>query len=201
LVLPLVDPGEVAARVPQPHQEEPRRPPPGAVDVDQHLEEVHLGEIARPIRQRHEDLAALSLPLRDGGLDERGPDPMALADQQLVQPRGRELLFAARPVLRRRQQRFDARADLRPHRPGSRLGLPPHRLRPLDVLADCDPRDPDLLRDLSSGAAVDQHLMANDMYLVHLEHPLQRTRGAGSSAGPLSGLQVDQFPSGEWITF
>ena len=64
LILALVDPREVAARVHQPHQEQPRlaaRP----VDVDQHLEEVDLGEIARPIRQRHEDLAALPLPLGD----------------------------------------------------------------------------------------------------------------------------------------
>jgi len=34
--------------------------------VDQHLEEVDLGEIAGPIRQRHEDLAALR-PNWDGG--------------------------------------------------------------------------------------------------------------------------------------
>ena len=69
LILPLVDPREVAARVHQPHQEEPRLAA-GPVDVDQHLEEVDLGQIARPIRQRHEDLAALPLPLRDRVLDD-----------------------------------------------------------------------------------------------------------------------------------
>ena len=69
LILALVDPREVAARVHQPHQEQPglaARP----VDVHQHFEEVDLGEIARPIRQRHEDLAALPLPLRDRIFDD-----------------------------------------------------------------------------------------------------------------------------------
>ena len=64
LILPLVDPAEVAAGVHQPQQEEPRLAP-HAGDVDQHLEEVDLGEIARAIRQRHEDLAPLPLPLGD----------------------------------------------------------------------------------------------------------------------------------------
>ena len=77
LILTLVDPGEVATGVHQPHQKEPRLPT-DAVEIDQDLEEVDLGEIARTIRQRHEDLAALALPLGDGLFDERDADPMAL---------------------------------------------------------------------------------------------------------------------------
>jgi hypothetical protein len=67
LVLPLVDPGEVATRVHQPHQEEPRLPT-HRVEIDEHLEEVHLGELARPIRQRDKHLAPLPSPLRHGRL-------------------------------------------------------------------------------------------------------------------------------------
>jgi hypothetical protein len=83
LVLALVNPREIAARVHQPHQEEPCLLP-FAVDVDEDLKEINLGEIARPIGERHEHLAALSLPLGDRLFDERDADPMALADQQLV---------------------------------------------------------------------------------------------------------------------
>jgi hypothetical protein len=56
LILPLADPRKVATRVHQPHQEEPRLAA-DPVDVDKHLKEVDFGEIARPIRQRHEHLA------------------------------------------------------------------------------------------------------------------------------------------------
>jgi hypothetical protein len=43
--------------------------------------------------------------------------------------------------------------------------------------------------------------MTNDMYLVHSEHPFQQTAELDSPASPLAGPQVDQFPSGEWISF
>ncbi len=105
LILALVDPREVAARVHQPHQKQPRLAA-RAVDIDEHLEEVDLGEIAGPIRQRHEDLATLALPLGDRLFDERDADPMALRHQQLVQARRRQLLFAARPLRRLGQQRL-----------------------------------------------------------------------------------------------
>ena len=58
-----------------------------------------------------------------------------------------------------------------------------------------------ILGDSPLGAAFDQDLMTNDMYLVHPEHPFQRTPELLRSASPPSGPQVDQFPSGEWITF
>jgi hypothetical protein len=50
LVLALVNPREVAARVHQPHQEEPRFLP-FSLEVDEDLEEIDLGQIARSIQQ------------------------------------------------------------------------------------------------------------------------------------------------------
>jgi hypothetical protein len=80
LILALVDPRKVAARIHQAHQEEPRLPA-RPVDVDQHLEEVNLRQVARPVRQRHEHLAALALPFGDRFLDDGHPDAEALGDQ------------------------------------------------------------------------------------------------------------------------
>jgi hypothetical protein len=78
LVLALVDPSEVAAGVHQPHQEEPRLAP-RPTDIDEHLEEIDFGEVTGPIRERHEDLTALALPLGDRFFDEvtptRAPSP------------------------------------------------------------------------------------------------------------------------------
>jgi len=79
LILALVDPRKVAARIHQAHQEEPRLPA-RPIDVDQHLEEVDLGQIAGAVRQRHEHLAALALPFGDRFLDEGDPDPLPLGD-------------------------------------------------------------------------------------------------------------------------
>jgi len=64
LVVPLVNPREVAAGVHQPHQEQPRFPP-DAGEIDEHLEEVDFRELAGPIRQRNEHLAPLPPPLGD----------------------------------------------------------------------------------------------------------------------------------------
>src|SRR3954468_22439504 len=41
-----------------------------AVQIDEHLEEIDLAEIRGTICQRHEELAALTAPLRDGFLDD-----------------------------------------------------------------------------------------------------------------------------------
>ena len=113
LILPLVDPGEVAARVHQPHQKEPRlrRTPATSTSTSKKSTSARS---PGAIRQRHEDLPPLPLPLRDCRLHQRGADPMALGPQQLVQPRRRQPLLAARPVRRLRQQRLDPRADGRP---------------------------------------------------------------------------------------
>ena len=200
LVLALVDPGKVAAGVHQPHQKEPRLAT-GAVEIDEHLEEVDLGEIPGPIRQRHEHLATLALPLGDRLFDERDADPMALGDQQLVEPRGGQLLFPAGPLRRLGQQRRPPARSPRP-RPVGR-GAASFRIgsRFLEVLADRHPRKSQLPGHVPLRSAFHQHFMPNDMHLIHPEHPFQRTPDALDPASSQSGPQVVYFPSGEWSTF
>ena len=200
LILALVDPREVATGVHQPHQKEPRLPT-DAVEIDQYLEEVDLGEIARSIGQRHEHLTALALPLGDGLFDERDADPMALGDQQLVEPRGRQLLLPTGPSARFGQQPVHPVPHGVPDRPRPDQGLLPNGGGLLEILSNRQPRNPELFRDLPPRAALHQHFVTNDMHLIHLEHPSQRTPEPTSSASPPSGPQVDHFPSGEWITF
>ena len=98
LVLALANPGEVAAGLHQPHQKEPRLAPARAIEIDQHLEEVDVGEIPWAIRQRHRDLATLALPLGYGLFHERHADSMPLGHEQLVQPRRRQPLLARGPL-------------------------------------------------------------------------------------------------------
>ncbi|MEQ1871260.1 MAG: hypothetical protein ABL961_14695 [Vicinamibacterales bacterium] len=108
-ILPLVGPGEVAALAHQPHQEEPglaARP----VDVDQGLEEVDLGETARSLRQRHEDLAPLPLPLRYRGFDHRDAPPGGPRRRPARATASPSALPAPGPLGRLGQQRFDAPA-------------------------------------------------------------------------------------------
>jgi hypothetical protein len=126
LVLPLVNPREVATGAHQPQQKQPRLPPdPG--DVDQHLEEVDLREVAGPVRQRDEDLSPLPAPLGHRRLHQGDPDRVALLDEQRVQPGRRQLLFAPGPTGGLGQQRLDPDRDPVPRRPGARLRLAPHR--------------------------------------------------------------------------
>ena len=147
LILALVDPREVAARIHQPHQEQPGLAA-RSIDVHQHFEEIALGEIAPPIRERHEDLAALSLPFRDRVFDDRHAHAVPFGPQQLVQPRGRQPLLAARPSHRFGQQRLHPVGDRVPDRPGPRPSLQfPHWGRLIHVLANSDPRQPQLAGD------------------------------------------------------
>src|SRR5438045_3959297 len=80
LILPRIQPREVAPRVHEPQEEHPRLLP-FSVDVDEDLEEVDLGEVARLVRQRHEHLAALPLPLGDELAHRALADVLALADE------------------------------------------------------------------------------------------------------------------------
>jgi heme exporter protein D len=96
LVLVLVEPREVAPRVHEPHHEEPcsmSLP----VEVDPHLEEGDLRELARPIRQRHEDFSSLPFPLGHQLLDHRLADDVALFSQELPESARREPLLPLRP--------------------------------------------------------------------------------------------------------
>ena len=175
-----------------------------AVDVDEHLEEVDLGEIARPIRQRHEDLAALPLPLRDRVLDDRDADAVALGHQQLVQPRRRQPLLAARPLRRLGQQRLDPRGRPRPT-PAAARGRRclPHRRRLVQYFRDRHPRQSQLPRHRPLRPALHQHLVPDDMHLIHPEHPPSGPRIPRSgkpairpSGGLLSERRMVYFLSG-----
>jgi hypothetical protein len=200
LILALVDPREVAARVHQPHEEEPGLAA-CPVDVDQHLEEVDFGEIARPIRQRHEDLAALPLPFCDRIFDEGHADSVPLGQQQLMQSRGGQPLFAAGPAHRFSQERLHPVADRVPDWPRSRRRLHfPRRDRLIHVLADGDPRQPQLTGDRPLRPSLYQHFVSNDMHEIHPEHP-PANPGSFDPASPQSGPQVVYFPSGVWSTF
>ena len=76
----------------------------------------------------------------------------------------------------------------------------PERRRLLHIFPDGIPRNPELLGHSSLRAAFHQHLVPNDMYLVHLEHPPSGPE-AQRFGNRQSRPQVDHFPSGEWITF
>jgi hypothetical protein len=64
LVLPIVDAGVVAPGMHQAHDQHPGFPS-GAGHVDEHLEEIHLRQIARVVHEWHEHFPSLALPLGD----------------------------------------------------------------------------------------------------------------------------------------
>jgi hypothetical protein len=161
------------------------------------------GEVARPVRERHEDLPPLTLPLGHGLFHQRDADAMALGYQQLVEPCRRELLLAAGPPAGLGQQRLHARTHRVPHRSRARLRLPSHRHRLRQVLLHRQPREPQLLRNLPLRPAFHQHLVTNDMDLIHSQHPpsgpeahASGNRLLRSPGGSLSERRVDHFPGG-----
>ena len=77
------------------------------------------------------------------------------------------------------------------------------RHRRCQVLLDCQPRDPELFRDLPLLAAFHQYFVSEYIDLVHLEHPPSgpEARRFGKPAirppgGSLSERRLDHFPSG-----
>jgi len=112
LVLTMVDPGEVAARVHQPAEKHPRLAA-GAGFINEDFEEVDLGQLTGAVHQGDIDLPALPLPLGHGFLDEGHPDFLSLVDQQRVQTGGRQLLLLVRPFRRVRRPRLDLGAEAR----------------------------------------------------------------------------------------
>ena len=73
LILPLVDPRKVATGVHQTQDEEPLLLSL-ATEIDEHFEEIDLGQSAGAIGQRNHDFAPLPLPLRDGRFHDRDAD-------------------------------------------------------------------------------------------------------------------------------
>ena len=80
LIATVVEPGEVATRVHEPHQELPRLATL-AVLLDGDLEEVHLRLVAGTVHQRHEHLRLASLMLAPVAAHQRDPDLVPLFDQ------------------------------------------------------------------------------------------------------------------------
>ena len=201
LVLAAVEPSEVAAGVHQPQEE---HPPLATLDRDvhEHLEEVDLGEVTRPVDQRHEDLLPLPLPLCDELLDERDAHLAPLSDQQPMKLGRREALLAARPPRRFGEELLEPRPHRLERRPRPCGRLAPARLRALDIAAHRVAGEVELPRHLTHGEALDQHLVPNDVDLIHPEHPPtealapQPGKLPGGVGGSVSERRMDQFQSG-----
>ncbi len=202
LIAPVVDPHEVAARERQPHQELPCRAPEAAL-LDRDLEEVHLGLLARPVDERDVDLGALPAPLPQPAPDRRHADLEALLAQLPVESRAGDALLAGRPRQPLRHQLLEPRDHALEHRPRPRLALHPPRLRDLEVLAHRIPAHPQLPCHRAPRPALHQHLVSNNMHLIHPQHPSSSSSGrrqteatgVGAGGGSVSKRWVGQFPS------
>ena len=194
LILALVDPAEIAARVHQPQEQEP-----GfwadAGDIDEDLEEVDFRQIPGAIRQRNEHLPPLAPPLGHGRFHQRDANGVALRHEQLMQPRRRQLLLRPGPPRGLGQQRLNPGPDLGPHRtrPGLRLLAPRHRLR--EILPHGPAGNPQLAGHLPTRAALHEYFVPDDVDLIHPEHP-PADSGCTTSGKPVAASQVDHFPSG-----
>ena len=205
LILPLVDPAEVAARVHQAQQEQPRLPPLGR-------RRRPAPRRSRPPPDRRADTSAESTP-RAAAASTPPPPPrtsvtptaMALGPQQLMQPRRRQPLLAARPLPRLGQQRLDPRRRP-PPTPAAAAAAPPGAPAP-----PASRYFRTVTREIPSSRAtgplrppLHQHLVPDHMHLIHPEHPLQRTPAPRTPASPLvrpsggllSERRMDHFPSG-----
>ncbi len=170
LILPREEPGEVPAGEHRPQQKQMRLLPL-ARDVHQHLEEVDLPEVSRPVDQRHEDLLAAALPLPHVVSDQRGSHRESFAAQQLVEPHGRQPLLAARPGRGPREQLLHP-AD---HGVVDR-SRPQHPLSdtwgsPLDVSTHRVTGNAHLPGHLPGWHLLDEHLVTNYVNLIHGYHP------------------------------
>ena len=120
---------------------------------------------------------------------------MPLGHQQLVQPRGRQPLLAARPLRRLGQQRLHPRGRPRPT-PAAAAAPPPPSARGAAwsrYLPDRDARQPQLAGHRPLRPPLHQHFVPNDMHLIHPEHPLQRT--------PDPSIRQARHQALRWSTF
>jgi hypothetical protein len=169
LIAAVIQPHEVATRVHQPQQELPDLAPLAA-DVDRHLEEVHL-RLAGTVHQRHEHLGGPPPQLAHVGSDRRHSYLEAFLDQLPVQPRSRDPLLGRRPRPPLLEQRCDPRPHPLEHRPRPRLALHPDRRRHPEVLADRVAAHPQLPRHRPHALLFHQHLVTDNMDLIHPQHP------------------------------
>jgi hypothetical protein len=127
--------------------------------------------------------------------------PVGVSTPRPAARRRRQPLLASRPPWRVAQQGLQAW----PHRLQDRrrpCDRPALRLGPLDVAAHRVARDPQLSGDLSRRPPLDQHLVANDVDLIHPEHPPAEVPAAPTGklpsdiGGSVSERRLDQFHGG-----
>ena len=174
LVLAVVEPDEVAARVHQPHQELPGLAAL-ASQLDGDLEEVDLRLVARAVHQRHVDLGAPAPPLAQVAPHQRHADLVALFAQLAVQPRRRQPLLRRRPPRPLLQQCVEARLHPFEDRLPPRFTLDPHRLGQPQVAPDGVAADPHLPGGLPPAQTFDQHLVSQHVHVFHSEHPFPQS--------------------------
>ena len=183
LILTRIEPREVAARVHHPHHEHVRLAAL-ASDVDDHLEEVDLGEVTGLVHERDEHLLALPLPLANDVLHDGVADVVALAAEHRVEPSRGELLLAGGPPLRVLEQLDRAAFDRVANRRTRNAAWLAHTGRCASQVATHRVSvDSHLARDLADGDAV---LMstAHHIDLFHNEHPpSERPASDGGSGG------------------
>ena len=200
LILPRIEPCEVAARVHQPHDKHPRLAPLTR-DVDEHLKEIHLAEVARLVHERHKHLHAPPLPLGDHLAHDAVRDGETLSDEHLVQPRRREPLLAGSPSRRLTEELLHARPHALLDRAHPRHRRAYARRGALDVPPNGVTRHAQLARHPPDRELLDENLVPNYVDLIHPQHPpaeppghrpsqLSRLRG-----GSVSGRRLDQFHS------
>ncbi|HEX4352651.1 MAG TPA: hypothetical protein VHZ95_07055 [Polyangiales bacterium] len=196
LVLARIEPREIALRVHEAHHEHVRFAPLAA-DVDEHLEEVDLGEVAGLVHQRHEHLFAPPLPLANDVFDGRIADDDSLAAQHRVQARSGQPLFAGRPMLRVLEQRFDARPHRIDHgRARHATWLTDARRCAAQVTLDRVFRNAHLACETTYRHALHQVSVTNDVDLFHDEHPPSERRESGGGGGSVLARRKGQFCDG-----
>src|SRR5262245_13609385 len=112
-----------------------------AIEIDEHLEEVDLRQIARVVDERNEYLSTTAPPLGDGAPHGRHADLEAFLAQHAAQASRRESLVSAGPARGLREDRLDACPNVVQHRRGARLRLDANRDWLLQVSAHRVSRD------------------------------------------------------------
>ena len=194
LVLALVDPREVAAGVHQPHQKEPRL-------AARARRRRRAPRRSRPRRDRPGRYVSGTNTSRrcrfhsaTASLTSVTPTRCPSATQQLVQPRRRQLLLAAGPLRRFRQQRLHPRADLRPTPAAPAAPLPSAPAAACSRYFRTVTRDnPKLSGHRPLRPPLHQHLVPNDMYLIHPEHPPADPGSAGIRQARHQALRWSTF--------
>ena len=153
-------------------QQELPHPVRHTVLLHRHLEEVHLAALAGTVHQRNERLLALTLPLPNVAANRRDPDLVAILHQLAMQTRRRQTLLRRRPARPRPQQLLQTRSHTLRHQPPPRPALHPPRLALIQVLAHRVAAHTVLPSHRALAPTLHQHLVPNNMYLIHPQQVL-----------------------------